>query len=98
MNSVNPTVTWTDMAAFAWSDPAKSGPMLAKIPMGKFVGKNVFISVNQYLFTVKTSFGTPIFLKYIYFLPLCLYVKQSTMGIQAIFLRTCNYLKNFGAS
>ena len=31
------------MAAFAWSDPAKSGPMLAKIPMGKFVGKYIQI-------------------------------------------------------
>jgi len=36
VNAVNPTVTKTDMAKLAWSDPAKSGPMLAKIPLGKF--------------------------------------------------------------
>ncbi|KAK3090481.1 hypothetical protein FSP39_012203 [Pinctada imbricata] len=48
VNSVNPTVTWTDMAQYAWSDPAKSGPMLAKIPMGKFV--EVEDVVNSVLF------------------------------------------------
>lgn len=36
VNSVNPTVTLTPMAVKAWSDPAKSGPMLARIPVGRF--------------------------------------------------------------
>lgn len=36
-NSVNPTVTWTPMAEFAWSDPAKAGPMKSRIPLGRFV-------------------------------------------------------------
>jgi L-xylulose reductase len=36
VNSVNPTVTLTPMGKMAWGDPAKSGPMLAKIPLGKF--------------------------------------------------------------
>lgn len=36
VNSLNPTVTLTPMAASAWGDPAKSGPMLAKIPLGRF--------------------------------------------------------------
>ncbi|HKT95813.1 MAG TPA: SDR family oxidoreductase [Paraburkholderia sp.] len=36
VNSVNPTVTLTPMARFAWSDPAKSGPMLAAIPLRRF--------------------------------------------------------------
>jgi L-xylulose reductase len=36
VNSVNPTVTLTAMGQMAWSDPAKSGPMLARIPLGKF--------------------------------------------------------------
>ena len=36
VNAVNPTVTMTDMAVLAWSDPAKRDPMLAKIPLGKF--------------------------------------------------------------
>lgn len=36
VNAVNPTVTLTPMGEMAWSDPAKSGPMLASIPLGRF--------------------------------------------------------------
>ncbi|QQP93619.1 SDR family oxidoreductase (plasmid) [Skermanella sp. TT6] len=36
VNSLNPIVTLTPMADKAWSDPAKSGPMLARIPLGRF--------------------------------------------------------------
>ena len=36
VNSVNPTVTLTPMAAMAWSDPAKRDPALAAIPLGRF--------------------------------------------------------------
>lgn len=36
VNSVNPTVTLTPMAEMAWGDPAKSAPMLARIPLQKF--------------------------------------------------------------
>ncbi|WP_435101721.1 SDR family oxidoreductase [Arhodomonas sp. AD133] len=36
VNSVNPVVTWTPMAEKVWSDPAKSGPMKARIPLGRF--------------------------------------------------------------
>jgi NAD(P)-dependent dehydrogenase (short-subunit alcohol dehydrogenase family) len=36
VNAVNPTVTLTPMGEMAWSDPARSGPMLARIPLGKF--------------------------------------------------------------
>lgn len=36
VNSLNPTVTLTPMGEMAWGDPAKSGPMLAKIPLGRF--------------------------------------------------------------
>eukprot|EP00035_Acanthoeca_spectabilis_P020618 m.433826 g.433826 ORF g.433826 m.433826 type:complete len:269 (-) comp17624_c0_seq1:189-995(-) len=35
-NCVNPTVVMTAMGKLAWSDPAKAGPMLAKIPLGRF--------------------------------------------------------------
>eukprot|EP00088_Acartia_fossae_P027184 TRINITY_DN2793_c0_g1_i7.p1 TRINITY_DN2793_c0_g1~~TRINITY_DN2793_c0_g1_i7.p1 ORF type:complete len:261 (-),score=50.57 TRINITY_DN2793_c0_g1_i7:22-762(-) len=35
-NCVNPTVVMTAMGREAWSDPAKGGPMLAKIPLGRF--------------------------------------------------------------
>ncbi len=36
VNAVNPTVTLTPMGEMAWSDPQKSGPMLARIPLGRF--------------------------------------------------------------
>lgn len=39
VNSVNPTVVMTDMGKKAWSDPAVSGPVLSRIPLGRFVGK-----------------------------------------------------------
>ncbi len=37
VNSVNPSVTLTPMGEMAWSDPAKSGPVLARIPLGRFL-------------------------------------------------------------
>jgi NAD(P)-dependent dehydrogenase (short-subunit alcohol dehydrogenase family) len=37
VNGVHPVVTMTPMAVKAWSDPAKSGPMLARIPLQRFV-------------------------------------------------------------
>ena len=36
VNAVNPTVTLTPMGEMAWGDPKKSGPMLSKIPLGRF--------------------------------------------------------------
>lgn len=36
VNAVNPGVTLTALAAEAWTDPEKSGPMLARTPRGKF--------------------------------------------------------------
>jgi NAD(P)-dependent dehydrogenase (short-subunit alcohol dehydrogenase family) len=36
VNCINPTVTMTDLAAEAWSAPEKAGPMLARIPVGRF--------------------------------------------------------------
>ena len=39
VNAVNPTVVMTDMGKLAWSDPAKAGPMLAQIPLGRFARK-----------------------------------------------------------
>ena len=36
VNAVNPTVVLTPMAVKAWSDPAKAGPMLQRIPLGRF--------------------------------------------------------------
>ena len=36
VNCINPIVTMTELAARAWSDPAKSDPVLARIPTGRF--------------------------------------------------------------
>ena len=36
VNAVNPTVTLTPMGEMAWGDPKMSGPMLARIPLGRF--------------------------------------------------------------
>lgn len=37
-NNVNPTVVLTRMGKIAWSDPEKSGPILRRIPLGRFAG------------------------------------------------------------
>jgi len=37
VNCVNPAVTLTPMAVKAWSDPAKANPMLARMPLGRFI-------------------------------------------------------------
>ncbi len=36
VNAVNPTVTMTAMGKMAWSDPAKSQPVLEAMPLGRF--------------------------------------------------------------
>jgi NAD(P)-dependent dehydrogenase (short-subunit alcohol dehydrogenase family) len=40
VNAVAPTVTLTPMGQQVWGDPAKSEPMLAKIPLGRFAYPN----------------------------------------------------------
>ena len=39
VNSVNPTVVMTELGKKSWKDPAMSGPVLARIPLGRFPGK-----------------------------------------------------------
>lgn len=36
VNALAPTVTLTELAAAAWSDPAKSAPMMVRHPLGRF--------------------------------------------------------------
>lgn len=36
VNCINPIVTMTELAARAWSDPGKSGPLLARVPVNRF--------------------------------------------------------------
>jgi L-xylulose reductase len=49
VNCVNPIVTNTPMAVKAWSDPAKSGPMLARIPLGRFADPDDMAEVILFL-------------------------------------------------
>lgn len=35
---MNPTVVMTEMGRLGWSDPKVAGPMLSRIPLGKFAG------------------------------------------------------------
>lgn len=49
VNAVNPTVTLTPMGEMAWGDPNKSGPMLAKIPLGRFAKPIHVANVVAYL-------------------------------------------------
>lgn len=49
VNSVNPVVTLTPMGAQAWSDPAKAGPMLARIPLQRFATAEDVASVIAFL-------------------------------------------------
>lgn len=49
VNAVNPTVTLTPMAEQAWSDPAKSAQMLARIPLNRFVQPEEVAQTIAYL-------------------------------------------------
>src|SRR6516162_4541643 len=49
VNAVNPTVVLTEMGKRAWSDPAKGGPMLARIPIGRFAECEDIASVVCFL-------------------------------------------------
>jgi NAD(P)-dependent dehydrogenase (short-subunit alcohol dehydrogenase family) len=49
VNSVNPTVVLTEMGKRAWSDPAKGGPMLQRIPLGRFAECEDIASVVCFL-------------------------------------------------
>jgi L-xylulose reductase len=49
VNSVNPTVVMTEMGKRAWTDPAKGGPMLARIPLRRFAECEDIASVVCFL-------------------------------------------------
>lgn len=55
VNAVNPCVTLTPMAVKAWSDPAKSEPMLARIPLGRFIEPREVAETIAYLLSDKAS-------------------------------------------
>jgi L-xylulose reductase len=49
VNAINPTVTMTPMARKVWSDPAKSQPLLDRIPLGRFAQPIEVAHVVAYL-------------------------------------------------
>ena len=49
VNAVSPTVVMTQMGKLAWSDPQKSGPVLARIPQGKFAEVDDVVNAVVYL-------------------------------------------------
>ena len=49
INTVNPVVTLTPMAEKVWSEPAKSAPMLARIPLQRFVQPDEVARAIAYL-------------------------------------------------
>ncbi len=49
VNSINPTVTLTPMGEMAWGDPAKSRPMLARIPLERFAKPRQVAEAVAYL-------------------------------------------------
>ncbi|MQB46154.1 SDR family oxidoreductase [Rhizobium sp. ICMP 5592] len=55
VNCVNPTITLTDMAKKAWSDPEKAGPMLARMPLGRFVETNEVAEVVLFLLSERAA-------------------------------------------
>ncbi|XP_067637312.1 L-xylulose reductase-like [Eurosta solidaginis] len=56
VNSVNPTVVFTQMGRDNWSDPKKSGPLLAHIPLNRFCEVQEVIDGILYLLSSKSSF------------------------------------------
>ncbi len=55
VNAVNPTVTMTDLGKRDWTDPVKAGPMLARIPQGKFAEVKDVVEPVLYLLSDKAS-------------------------------------------
>jgi L-xylulose reductase len=49
VNAVNPTIVLTEMGKRAWGDPAKGGPKLARIPLGRFAESEDIASVVCFL-------------------------------------------------
>ena len=53
VNAVNPTVTLTPMGEMAWSDPAKSAPMMARLPLKRFARPRDVAEVIAFLLSDK---------------------------------------------
>jgi NAD(P)-dependent dehydrogenase (short-subunit alcohol dehydrogenase family) len=55
VNCVNPTITLTDMARKAWSDPKKAAPMMARMPLGRFIETDEVAEVVLFLLSDRAA-------------------------------------------
>ena len=55
VNAINPTVVLTAMGRLAWSDPAKAGSLLARIPVGRFAEEEEISDVTLFLLSDKSA-------------------------------------------
>lgn len=58
-NAVNPTVVLTALGKAAWSDPAKAGPMLSRIPIGRFAETKDVVDPVLFLYSNFDIFFAP---------------------------------------
>ncbi|XP_013924646.1 PREDICTED: L-xylulose reductase [Thamnophis sirtalis] len=58
VNCVNPTVVMTNMGRLNWSDPQKSGPMLGRIPLGKFAEVDDVVNGILFLLSDQSNMTT----------------------------------------
>ncbi|XP_064405839.1 L-xylulose reductase-like [Halichondria panicea] len=55
VNAVNPTVVMTNMGRLGWSDSKKAGPMLDRIPMGRFAEVEEIVNPILFLLSDQSS-------------------------------------------
>ncbi|RWS18534.1 L-xylulose reductase-like protein, partial [Leptotrombidium deliense] len=58
VNAVNPTVVWTDLGKMVWSDPAKSQPLIDRIPLHRFNEVKDVVNTIVYLLSDKADMIT----------------------------------------
>jgi NAD(P)-dependent dehydrogenase (short-subunit alcohol dehydrogenase family) len=55
VNTVNPTITLTDMARLAWSDPSRSAPRLSRMAIGRFLEPSEVAETIAFLLSDRAS-------------------------------------------
>ena len=58
VNSVNPTIVWTDMGKDLWTDPSQTEKILERIPLGRFATTDEVVHATLFFLSDKTSMTT----------------------------------------